>query len=68
VVLTPEGARVKAAITQEFYTAPSALLALDSTQLEELERVFKRLTAEAQPVDQRVQKRRRQRPSRSRKS
>ena len=67
VVLTPEGARVKTAITQEFYSAPSALLALDSTQLEELERVFKRLTAEAQPFDQRVQTRRRH-PSRSRKS
>src|SRR5262252_888825 len=38
VVLTPEGAKVKAAIRREFYAPPSALLALDSAQLEELER------------------------------
>src|SRR5499427_2271625 len=48
VVLTPEGANVKAAITREFYTPPPALLALDSAQLEELERVFQLLTAETQ--------------------
>jgi len=59
VVLTPEGAKVKAAITREFYTPPPALLGLDTTQLEELEHLFERLTSEAQPVAQRVRRRRR---------
>ena len=63
VVLTPEGAKVKAAITREFYTPPLALLGLDTTQLEELERLFTRLTSEAQPVDKRVRRRRRRQSS-----
>jgi DNA-binding MarR family transcriptional regulator len=53
VVLTPEGAKVKAAITREFYTPPRALLALDSAQLEELERVFRRLMSGVRPSDRR---------------
>jgi len=49
VVLTPEGANVKAALTRAFYTPPPELLGLDRTQLEELERVFQRLKSDAQP-------------------
>jgi MarR family transcriptional regulator, organic hydroperoxide resistance regulator len=58
VVLTAEGAKVKAAITREFYTPPPALLGLEATQLEELERLFVRLTAEMRPFGQRVARRR----------
>jgi len=61
VVLTPEGAKVKAALTREFYTPPPALLGLDSTQLEELDRVFQRLKADAQPSSQRLRTRGRRR-------
>jgi DNA-binding MarR family transcriptional regulator len=61
IVLTPEGAKVKAALTREFYTPPPALLGLDSTQLEELDRVFQRLTSEALPSRRRVRRRGRQR-------
>src|SRR5262245_12881214 len=57
VVLTPEGARVKAAITREFYTPPPALLRLDSSQLEELDRVFQRLTSEARPSSRQLRTR-----------
>jgi DNA-binding MarR family transcriptional regulator len=57
VILTREGAKVKAALTQEFYAPPAALLSLESTQLEELERVFKRLALEAQPRTPKRQKR-----------
>jgi DNA-binding MarR family transcriptional regulator len=46
VVLTSEGASVKAAITREFYTPPPAWLALDRAQLEELDRVFRRLMSD----------------------
>jgi DNA-binding MarR family transcriptional regulator len=57
VVLTSEGAKVKAAISREFYTPPPALLALDGTQLEELERVFHRLISEVQPSHRRSETR-----------
>jgi DNA-binding MarR family transcriptional regulator len=50
VVLTPQGATVKSAIAREFYTPPRALLALDTSQLEELRRVFDQLLADADPV------------------
>ena len=68
VVLTPEGARVKAAITREFYTPPPALLGLAATQLEELGRLFRRLTSEAQPDGEHVRRRRRPRGHKSRKA
>jgi len=58
VVLTSEGARVKAAIAREFYTPPAALLDLDTTQLEDLERLFAELTSDARSVDRRVRRQR----------
>jgi DNA-binding MarR family transcriptional regulator len=61
VVLTPEGATVKAAIKHEFYAPPPALLSLDATQLEVLGRLFQRLTSEAQPSGQHSRIRPRQR-------
>src|SRR5262245_11134100 len=63
VVLTPEGAKVKAALMREFYAPPPALLGLDRTQLEELDRVFQRLTSEAQPSSRRLRTRGRRRLS-----
>jgi len=53
VVLTSEGARVKAAITREFYAPPPALLTLDASQLQELERLFNRLMSEARVIRRR---------------
>jgi DNA-binding MarR family transcriptional regulator len=61
VVLTPEGATVKAAIKHEFYAPPPALLSLDATQLEVLGRLFQRLTSEAPPSGQHSRIRPRQR-------
>lgn len=58
VVLTDEGAKVKAAITREFYTPPPALLGLGASQLEELERLFVRLISEMRPFGERVTRRR----------
>jgi DNA-binding MarR family transcriptional regulator len=62
VVLTAEGAKAKAGITREFYTPPPALLGLDILQLEELDRVFHRLTSEAQRSNRRLRTRVRRRP------
>ena len=59
VVLTSEGAKVKTAITREFYTPPAALLDLDPTQLEDLERLFSELALDARSVDGPVRRRRR---------
>jgi MarR family transcriptional regulator, organic hydroperoxide resistance regulator len=50
VVLTPKGAKVKAAILREFYAPPPALLNLEAAQLEELDGLFHKLLAEAQPL------------------
>jgi DNA-binding MarR family transcriptional regulator len=50
VLLTPQGAKVKAAIMREFYAPPAALLNLDAAQLEELDRLFHKLLAEVQPL------------------
>ena len=61
VVLTPEGGKVKAAITREFYTPPPALLGLATRQLDELARLFRQLTSEAQPGGKLLRKRRRPR-------
>jgi len=60
VLLTPEGAKVKAAIMREFYAPPRALLNLDATQLEELDRIFRQLLADVQPATK-AQSSRRQR-------
>ena len=48
VVLTAKGARVKSEVRDAFYTAPSELLALDSTELAALERLLDRLTRSAE--------------------
>lgn len=43
VVLTPKGARIKAELMEEFHTAPTALLELDRTDLEALDRATEKL-------------------------
>jgi DNA-binding MarR family transcriptional regulator len=59
VVLTSQGAKVKTAITREFYAPPPALLTLDASQLQQIERLFHRLLSEAQAVSRRPPHRRR---------
>jgi DNA-binding MarR family transcriptional regulator len=44
VVLTAKGARVKKRLRDAFYTAPPELLALDTAELAELQRLLERLT------------------------
>jgi MarR family transcriptional regulator, organic hydroperoxide resistance regulator len=43
VVLTPKGAKVKAELLEEFHAPPAALLALDRTDLEALDRATEKL-------------------------
>jgi DNA-binding MarR family transcriptional regulator len=59
VVLTSQGVRVKAALTREFYAPPAALLTLDASELQEIERLFQRLISEARGMSRRPPDRRR---------